>query len=119
MAGAIMALGGLTLETVADAQLDRFKKTASQADVCITGLRAHVRHPNYTGEIIFWIGVWLIAAEAGAWWTIISPAILIFLLTQVSGAPMQQATMKRTRPAYEVYSESTPAFLPRVKFGIN
>jgi steroid 5-alpha reductase family enzyme len=113
--GCVIAAAGLVLETIADAQLDAFKKTASKGAIFDTGLRAHVRHPNYTGEMIFWIGVWLIAAEAGAWWTIISPLLLIFLLTQVSGAPMQLATMKRSRPSYAEYAKSTPAFLPTFK----
>lgn len=113
--GTVIAVAGLTLEIVADAQLDTFKKTAAKSDICDTGLRAHVRHPNYAGEMIFWVGVWLIAAEAGAWWTIISPLLLIFLLTKVSGAPMQRSTMKRSRPGYAAYVESTPAFLPGFK----
>mgnify|MGYP000333147371 CR=1 FL=1 len=113
--GALVATVGLTLETIADAQLDRFKRTATKDEICDTGLRAYVRHPNYTGEMIFWGGIWLIAAEAGAWWTVISPMVLIFLLTKVSGAPMHQATMELSRPAYAQYSLSTPAFLPNVK----
>lgn len=113
--GGMIAVVGLALESIADAQLDTFKKTATKTDICTTGLRARVRHPNYTGEIIFWTGVWLIAAEAGAWWTVTSPLLLIFLLTKVSGAPMQQATMKGTRPGYAEYVNSTPAFIPTFK----
>lgn len=115
IAGGVIACVGLTLETVADAQLDAFKKFARKDDICDTGLRAYVRHPNYTGEMVFWIGIWLIAAEAGAWWTVISPLLLIFLLTKVSGAPIQKTTMKRSRPAYAEYVKTTPAFLPRLQ----
>ncbi len=71
--GAVIALGGFLLEAQADRELDRFKATAKPGALLTTGLRAHMRHPSYTGEIAFWWGVWLIAAEAGAWWSVVSP----------------------------------------------
>lgn len=111
--GAAVAVFGLGLEAVADWQLDRFKADAEREGLMTSGLRAHVRHPNYTGEIIFWWGMWLIALSAGHWWTVISPIMMTFLLIRVSGAPMLSATLKRAKPGYEAYAARTPAFVPR------
>ena len=112
MIGAALALSGLALEAVADIQLDRFKATAPRDALCTTGLRAHIRHPNYTGEMTFWVGIWLIGAEVAPWWAALSPILVILLLTRVSGAPMIAEVMKRTRPEFADYSTRTPAFFP-------
>ena len=112
--GAALAIFGLALEAKADAELDEFKKTAEAGDLLDTGLRRHMRHPNYTGEMIFWWGVWLIAAEAGAWWTIFAPITLTVLLTKVSGAGITGGHLKRSKPAFRDYAARTPAFLPKL-----
>lgn len=109
--GALVALGGLALETVADAQLDAHK-AAGREGVCDTGLRAAVRYPNYLGEIVFWWGLWLIAASTGAWWTVVSPALVTLLLWKVSGAPILDERLAG-RPGWEAWRARTPAFLPR------
>lgn len=110
--GLLIALGGLALETVADAQLDKFKQTAPEGALLTTGLRAHVRHPNYSGEILFWWGVWLIVAPVAPFWAILSPVLLTVLLTKVSGAPMLAETLGKTRSDFAGYAERTPAFIP-------
>lgn len=112
--GVAVALFGLALEAAADWQLDRFKRTAKPGALCTTGLRAHVRHPNYTGEMLFWWGVWLSIAEVAPWWAALSPLLLTFLLVKVSGAPMLAETLAKTRPGYADYAARTPAFLPRL-----
>lgn len=113
--GLVVAVVGFAVEAVADAQLDKFKKTAAPGDLLTTGLRSYMRHPNYTGEMIFWWGVWLIAADAGAWWTIVCPLLLTFLLTKVSGAPITGGLMRDTKPEFRAYAARTPAFLPRLR----
>ncbi|QIE54876.1 DUF1295 domain-containing protein [Pikeienuella piscinae] len=113
--GALLAALGLGLEAVSDAQLDRFKRQAGPDALLVTGLRAHIRHPSYAGEMAFWWGIWLIAAEASAWWAIISPLLVTLLLTKVSGAPMTGASLKATKPEYAAWAARTPAFIPRLR----
>ena len=110
--GLAIALTGLALEAVADAQLDAFKKTAPDGALLTTGLRAYVRHPNYSGEMVFWWGVWLIIAPASPIWAILSPILLTLLLTRGSGAPMLAETLGKTRSDFASYAERTPAFIP-------
>jgi steroid 5-alpha reductase family enzyme len=110
--GAAVALAGLALETRADAELDAHRRGPRAGAVCDSGLRAVVRYPNYLGEIVFWTGLWLIAAAAGAWWTVVSPLLVGLLLTRVSGAPILEERLA-DRPGGARWMETTPAFLPR------
>lgn len=109
--GVAVALGGIALETVADAQLDRHKAAGGPA-LCMTGLRAHLRYPNYLGESLVWWGVWLVAAGAGAAWTVFSPILVTLLLAKVSGAPILDARLAG-RPGAEAWARRTPRMLPR------
>jgi len=54
----LLALGaaGLVIETVADEQKQSAKKMAPKSSV-MSGLYSQVRHPNYSGEILFHLGV--------------------------------------------------------------
>lgn len=110
--GATVAIAGLALETMADAQLDRFKRTARSDALCDSGLRAHVRHPNYLGEIVFWCGLGLICLEGGALLGLVAPALVTLLLVKVSGAPMLDEHLAATRPGYAAYRARVPGFLP-------
>ena len=76
------------------------------------GLWRYSRHPNYFGECCMWWGVWLLAASAGAWWTVISPLLMTVLLLKVSGVTLLESTIVELRPAYAAYIRRTNAFLP-------
>ncbi|MEM1314265.1 MAG: DUF1295 domain-containing protein [Pseudomonadota bacterium] len=110
--GAALAVGGLLLEATADRQLDRFKATAAPDALCREGLRAYVRFPHYAGEIVLWTGVALIAVEAGVWWAPAPAALIAALLIKVSGAPMLDEHLERSRPDYAEWRAATPAFVP-------
>jgi steroid 5-alpha reductase family enzyme len=114
--GAALALFGLGFEAVADAQMARFRADASQRGrVMDRGLWRWSRHPNYFGECCVWWGLWLIAlAGAGrdAAWTVVSPALMTFLLLRVSGVALLEKDMAERRPAYRDYIARTSAFLP-------
>lgn len=115
LVGLAIALIGFSLETTADAQLDAFKARGGGHGLCDTGLRAYVRHPNYLGEILFWIGVACVAVEAGAWIAMLSPVLIALLLTRLSGAPILDERLGMTRPGYAAYCARVPAFVPRLR----
>jgi steroid 5-alpha reductase family enzyme len=51
--------------------------------------------------------------EAGsAWWTIFSPLLMTFLLHCISGVAMMERSLRKTKPSYAAYMESTNAFFP-------
>ena len=112
--GAVVCLGGLGCEAVADLQLARFLRTKNASDAVMDGgLWRYSRHPNYFGDALFWWGIWLIAVETGsAWWTAIGPAAMTFFLLRVSGVALTERTIASRRPGYAEYVERTSAFVP-------
>lgn len=112
-AGLALALFGLLFEAVADAQLARFKTDPAQRGrVMQEGLWRYSRHPNYFGEFCLWWGVWIVAAGAGAWWSIASPLLMTVLLLKVSGVTLLEEDLGERRPAYRDYIRRTNTFFP-------
>lgn len=110
--GVIVWLVGFFFEAVGDWQLAQFKKDpANRGKLMTSGLWRYTRHPNYFGDAAQWWGFWLIAAAAGAWWTVFSPILMTWLLVRVSGVAMLERSMQ-TRPGYAEYARKTSAFFP-------
>ena len=76
-------------------------------EVMDRGLWRYTRHPNYFGEALLWWGVFLAALAAGAWWAIVSPILMTFLLLRVSGVALLEKDIADRRPAYRDYVERT------------
>ncbi len=112
-AGFAIAAFGALFETIADAQMARFKATRSaEGTVMDRGLWRYSRHPNYFGEATFWWGIWIASASMGGVWTVFSPLLMTWLLTRVSGVPLLEADLKERSPAYREYLLNTPRFVP-------
>lgn len=107
---------GLFFETVGDWQLVQFKSDPENAgQVLDTGLWRYTRHPNYFGDCLVWWGLFLVAvSQSGAWWTVISPATMTFLLLRVSGVSLLEKSLKDSKPQYADYVSRTNAFLPGI-----
>lgn len=115
---AVWALG-FTIEVIADLQKSRFKRDpANDGRFIRSGLWSVVRHPNYLGEILLWIGVLVAAAPAlrgWQWIALLSPLFVILLLTRVSGIPLLEAKAERKwgdDPEYRAYVARTPRLIP-------
>ena len=103
---------GLFFESVGDLQLAKFKANPeNRGKVMSTGLWAYTRHPNYFGDCLVWWGIYLFAAPV-AWWTIVSPLLMTFLLVRVSGVALLEKSLKQSREGYEEYVRKTSAFFP-------
>lgn len=112
-AGFALAAFGAIFETVADAQMARFKATRTAQDTVMDcGLWRYSRHPNYFGEAVFWWGIWIASASMGGAWTVFSPLLMTWLLTRVSGVPLLEADLQQRSPAYRDYLTTTPRFVP-------
>jgi steroid 5-alpha reductase family enzyme len=119
--GIIVWVLGMTIEIVADAQKSAFRANPANKDEFIrTGLWSRSRHPNYFGEIVIWVGVFLTAAPVLVGWqwvALLSPLFVILLLTRVSGIPLLEARAEKKwgdRADYIAYRESTPSLIPRL-----
>jgi steroid 5-alpha reductase family enzyme len=113
--GGMVFLFGLGFETVADAQMARFRAGPKPPGAVMDrGLWRYSRHPNYFGECVLWWGFYLIALGAQApFWIVASPLLISFLLLKVSGVPMLEQEMAERRPAYRDYIARTSPFFPR------
>jgi len=104
---------GLFFEAAGDWQLARFKANPANAgQVMDRGLWRYTRHPNYFGDFCVWWGLYLIALSAGAWWSIVGPLIMSFLLLRFSGVRLLERDIGERRPAYAEYVRRTNAFFP-------
>jgi steroid 5-alpha reductase family enzyme len=111
--GALIWSVGFAFEAVGDWQLARFKADPANAGrVMDRGLWRFTRHPNYFGDFAVWWGLYLIAAAGGAWWTLLSPLAMSFLLLKVSGVTLLEKTITDRRPDYANYQARTNAFFP-------
>jgi steroid 5-alpha reductase family enzyme len=120
LTGAAVWAAGWLLETVADAQKFRFKK-AHPERFMDRGLWSRLRHPNYAGEILAWIGVALAAtplldgwALAGAW---VSPLWIATLLVRVSGIPLLEASAEKRygqREDFRAWVARTDRLIPGI-----
>mgnify|MGYP006427439707 CR=1 FL=1 len=109
---ATVTLFGIVFEAVADWQLYHFIKNKKSGQVMDKGLWRYTRHPNYFGEFCVWWGFFGMAMSMGAWWTVVSPLLMTFLLLKVSGVGMMEKTITETRPNYRAYMAKTNAFFP-------
>ena len=80
----------------------------------MTGLWRYSRHPNYFGEILMWWGLFVMVLPVQAWFAIISPIVITWLLARVSGVPMLEARYKDNE-AYKAYKARTPALFPKFR----
>lgn len=113
-AGVLLWLIGFLFETIADRQMATFKADpANRGQVCRTGLWSWSRHPNYFGEATLWWGFGLIALNvSGGYWTLVSPALMTFLLIRVSGVSLLESQLVHSKPGYAAYVKEVPAFFP-------
>jgi steroid 5-alpha reductase family enzyme len=106
---------GIAFESLADFQLRRFlANPANRGTTLTTGLWATTRHPNYFGDAVVWWGIFIVVAST-RWGllSIASPVAMTYLLTSVSGKPMLEAKLTKTREGYAQYVATTSGFIPR------
>ena len=114
MAGAVQAIVGLSLEAIADAQkfLVKSKNNHAEGDFVgpTGGTFAISRHPNYLGEILFWVGLFVGGApsfgkHAVAW--ICSGlglmGILSIMLKATSGLEKRQSEKYTGQEKYDTW----------------
>lgn len=114
---------GLVIESVADFQKYRFSQDTKNKGTWIdVGIWRLSRHPNYFGEILVWIGVYLIAlvslTTVQAWIGLISPVFITILLLFVSGIPLLEKSADKKwghLKEYQAYKAATSVLVPFTK----
>jgi steroid 5-alpha reductase family enzyme len=115
VAGAALSLIGVIGETVADAQLSRFRSDPrNRGAVMDQGLWRYSRHPNFFFESVHWAGYPLLAVGAPhGWLALVGLVLITLLLLKFSGIPtVEQASARAGRRGYDAYVRRTSAFIP-------
>lgn len=106
-------LCGYACEAISDQQLFNFMRNpANKGKILQSGLWRYSRHPNYFGETVMWIGIYLMALSVPYGWTAcITPLTIFFLLRFVTGVPLLENAMKDNFE-YQEYKRKTSTFIP-------
>jgi steroid 5-alpha reductase family enzyme len=114
-AGAALWLVAASLESVADAQLTRFKRDpANRGKTMREGLWRYSRHPNYFFQWLTWVAYALVALAAPYGWIgFLAPALILYLIFFVTGIPpAEEQALKSRGEDYRRYQRETSSFVP-------
>ncbi|MGN3961832.1 DUF1295 domain-containing protein [Burkholderia gladioli] len=101
-------------EAAADRQLRRFvARPDRRGQVCDAGWWRYSRHPNYFFECLHWCAyaAWALGRPWG-WATLAPPLLMAWLLLKVSGIPLLEEHLVRSRAGYREYRRRTSALIP-------
>jgi steroid 5-alpha reductase family enzyme len=110
---AVVTAGAIVIETVADEQLRNFRRAKREAgDICNVGLWSWSRHPNYFGELSFWVGLFLFGLAGGApLWTGVGAVAMVALFVGAS-IPMAEKRSLARRPHYAEHQKRVSMLIP-------
>ncbi|AGG87376.1 DUF1295 domain-containing protein [Rhodanobacter denitrificans] len=114
VAAAIWLLG-VVGESIADAQLARFRSDpANRGHTCRQGFWRYSRHPNYFFEWLHWFAhVCLAIGSPIAWLAWSGPLLMYVFLRWISGVPYTEAQALLSRGEdYREYQRTTPMLIP-------
>jgi len=112
----IIAFGAVLIELISDEQLRRFRKEANLQSESIMnrGLWAYSRHPNYFGEVSFWVGLFIFGLNLDMpsyLWVGIGALSMILLFVFISIPMMDQRSLEK-RPEYGEYMKRVSSLVP-------
>lgn len=122
---AIMASATL-IEATADRQMDAFltqqpkERDHGEKDsimlpkhVMDRGLWAWSRHPNYFGEWLFWVGMWIAGGAQCRSFSFVGPSLVTVLFLGISVDMMERRQLERRGEAFRSYQRRVPSsFFP-------
>ncbi len=111
----LVGIGAVAIEYTADAQMLRFLATRQPGQVMDQGLWSWSRHPNYFGEVSFWVSMALfgLAAAPTTWWWIFVGAAAMYVMFRVVSIPMMQTRSLERRPSYQDMIDRVSPFMLR------
>ena len=118
--GVVIWITGFVIEAIADMQKFRFRQQAANRSRFIDrGLWKYSRHPNYFGEILIWLGIYLYVFQSFSntekLLALIGPLFITILLLFVSGIPTVEKRAEEKfgdDPAYLEYKRRTSILIP-------
>ena len=80
------------------------------------GLWSKSRHPNYLGEILFWLGLFVFSFKYfinGDYWTSYGVIAMIILFRAIS-IPMMEKRLEKSKIGYKDYQKKVKALIPNL-----
>jgi len=112
--GFCVCIGAVLLQTIADKQMDIFKKRSGSKESYIEeGVWRYSRHPNYFGEILFWWGLWImqLGVNSVIWYTVAGPILMTLLFAFIS-IPLMEKHILASKPTYADYQGKVSILVP-------
>lgn len=110
--GSFIILIGTLLELFSDHYMHKFLKSNQHNEVINIGLWKYSRHPNYLGEILIWVGVYLILLlSAYEYWYLFVGMLLMILLFNFISIPLAEKRQLSKRSTYKEYQLETSRLL--------
>jgi steroid 5-alpha reductase family enzyme len=109
--GGAVILAGMFLELIADIQMKLYKKDPDRPPCIDRGLWKYSRHPNYLGEILIWVGIFIAALHNFSLLSLPGVLLIIFLFTAIS-IPMMEKHLLAKSPQYEDYRRRVKPLIP-------
>jgi steroid 5-alpha reductase family enzyme len=119
LVGMSVMLSGILIESVSDYQKSAFKAKYPK-QFCNTGLFKIVRCPNYFGEIIFWIGNFVMGmaflVSIIQWILGLIGLVCIVLIMLGSAKRLEKTQQERygNRPEFNLYAKTVPILIPLI-----
>lgn len=112
----IITFAAIMIELISDEQLRSFRKSQDykSGKIIAKGLWKYSRHPNYFGEVSFWVGlsVFSFHYDLNSFWWLFSGAISMILLFVFISIPMMEKRSKQLRPGYDDYVQKVSMLVP-------
>jgi steroid 5-alpha reductase family enzyme len=124
LVGFLMFVAGFVIEAVADVQKFHFiVNPVNKGSFIHSGLWSTNRHPNYLGEVLVWLGIYVYCSSAftdasSAITALVSPLFIFVMIRFVSGVPIleKQADAKwGSDLAYKRYKKHSGLMLFKLK----
>jgi steroid 5-alpha reductase family enzyme len=110
---------GLLLESTADKQKSDLK-ARYPGKFCSTGLYSWVRYPNYLGEILVWVGNWVMGMmfyTSPLMWALSSAGLICIVLIMMGSTKRLEASQGGRygdQPPYQAYVRTVPVLFPGI-----
>lgn len=112
LVGACLLVTGLTLRLIARRTLARHfsygLRLLEQHQLVTHGIYRHIRHPAYTGDLLFWFGVTLLFRSGYGFLVMLLLMPCFIYRTRIE----ENLLIARFGPAYRAYQQTTKKFLP-------
>jgi steroid 5-alpha reductase family enzyme len=111
--GLVITLCAALISFIADMQLRAHKKSGNKKSIN-TGLWRYSRHPNYFGEVMFWLGVFVFGLSVD--FNVITGVGLIGMIAlfNLYSVPKMEQKLLRNKPDYQQVIDTVPRFFFRL-----